>query len=86
MVIVQSQWWYQYVSKESTRGGSGSSRPQHVDGLRVHPRMDVQDPDRNEQDLRQPGTILKLARSRSTVTVPDGGGSSRKGSDSLQFP
>ena len=39
MAIVQSQWWYQYLSKKSTRGGSRSSRPQHVDGLRVHPRM-----------------------------------------------
>ena len=58
MAIVQSQWWYQYLSKKSARGGSRSSRDQHVDRLRVHPRMDVQDPDRNEQDLRQPGTIL----------------------------
>ena len=58
MAIVQSQWWYQYLSKKSTRSGSRSSRDQHVHGLRVHPRMDVQDPDRNEQDLRQPGTIL----------------------------
>ena len=61
MVIVQSQWWYQYLSKKSTRGGSGSSRPQHVDGVRVQSRMDVQDPDRKEQDLRQLGTVLKLA-------------------------
>ena len=43
----------------------------------------------NEQDLRQPSTILKIAgsglRMPSTVTVPDGRGSSRKGSDSLQL-
>ena len=58
MAIVQSQWWYQYLRKKSTRGSSRSSRDQHVDGPRVHTRMDVQDSDKNEQDLRQPGTIL----------------------------
>ena len=63
-------------------------RPQHGDGLRVHPRM-YRMQAQNEQDLRQLGTILKFAgsglRMPSTVTVPDRGGSSRKGSDSLQF-